>query len=162
MADPRKRARSARRERPLREQDILDAALRLIHGHGIDALSMRGLAQQLGVSPMAIYYYVPNKDELLHRVAEKVLAGVPTPAPLASAWERQMRDYALAIWDLLSAYPGLSQVVLARRPATASQRLSSYALSLLEVAGFDQRTALLSMLSFHTYLLGVLTVQARV
>jgi AcrR family transcriptional regulator len=148
------------REQPLSEQSILDAALELIRVHGADALGMRGLAQELGVSPMAIYYHVPNKEELLHRVVESVLAEVPTPAPSPDTWEQQMRAYALAIWKLLSTYPGLSQAILARTPVVATQRLSSYGLSVLRIAGFDQRTALLCLSTFHTYLLGVLTVQA--
>lgn len=162
-AGTRSRANSKNREReaPLSEQDILDAALQLIRVHGVDALGMRGLAQELGVSPMAIYYYVPNKEELLRRVAESLLAEVPTPAPLPDAWERQMRDYAMAIWERLSACPGLSRVVLERPPFKAARRLTLYALSLLRVAGFDEHTAILCVLSFHTYLNGVLSAQAN-
>jgi AcrR family transcriptional regulator len=154
-------SKNRERERPLGEQDIIDAALALIRAHGVDALSMRGLAQKLGVSPMAIYYHVPNKAELLHRVAESLLAEVPTPTPSVDAWQQQMQDHAMAVWELLSACPGLSRIVLERPPVKASRRLILHTLSLLRVAGFDERTAILCLLSFHTYLAGVLSTQAR-
>jgi AcrR family transcriptional regulator len=154
-------AKNRERERPLGEQDIIDAALAMIRARGVDALGMRGLAQKLGVSPMAIYYHVPNKAELLHRVAESLLAGVPTPTPSPEAWQQQLRDHAMYVWELLSACPGLSRVVLERPPVKASRRLVLHSLSLLRVAGFDERTAILCLLSFHTYLAGVLSTQAR-
>jgi AcrR family transcriptional regulator len=154
-------SKKSEREQPLREQDILDAALALIRADGVDALGMRGLADKLGVSPMAIYYYVPNKEELLHRVAESLLASVPTPAPSPAVWEQQMRDYAMAVWELLSGCPGLSRVVLERPPLKASRRLGLHGLSLLRSAGFDEHTAMLGLLSFQTYLSGVLSAQAR-
>jgi hypothetical protein len=75
-----------------------------MHTDSVDALGMRGLAQALGVSPIGMYYYVP------------LLSQLPTPTASPDSWNQQLRDHALAIWQLLSRYPGLSQVVLARRP----------------------------------------------
>jgi AcrR family transcriptional regulator len=152
---------SRKREPRLTEQDIFAAATRLIRARGVAALSMRGLATELGVSPMAIYYHVRNKDDLLHRVAELVLAEVPTPAPSPEAWERQIRDYALAILDRLSACPGLSGVVLARPPMQAARRLSLYVLSLLRTGGFDEQAAAFALMGLHTYLLGAVTIHAQ-
>lgn len=148
------------REQPLSEQDIVDAALRLIRARGIDALSMRGLAQELGVSPMAIYYYVPNKERLLLRVAESLLQGVPTPEPSPEHWERQLRECAISAWELLSSCPGLSRIVLERPPIKASRRLNRHMIAVLRSAGFDERTTMLGLLSFQTYLAGVLAIQA--
>lgn len=149
------------RERKLSEQDILEGAAHLIRVRGVDALSMRGLARKLGVSPMAIYYYVPSKEVLLNRVAESLLSSLPTPTPSPDAWERQMRDYAMSVWELLSIHPGLSRSVLERPPIKASRRLSQYAFSLLAAGGFDEMTALRCLFGFHTYLAGVLSVEAQ-
>jgi TetR/AcrR family tetracycline transcriptional repressor len=157
-ATKRATGKSRKREPGLSEQDILAAALHLIRARGVEALSMRGLAKELGVSPMAIYYHVRNKDELLDRVAERVLAEVPTPEPSPDAWERQMRDYALAVLERLSACPGLSGVVVRRAPVQASQRLTLYVLSVLRAGGFDERAAAFALMGLHTYLLGALTI----
>jgi AcrR family transcriptional regulator len=148
------------REQPLSEQDILDEALQLIRARGIEALSMRGLAQELGVSPMAIYYYVPNKERLLLRVAEALLQAVPTPEPSPAHWEQQMRECAISVWELLSSCPGLSRIVLERPPIKASRRIAQHLFSLLRAAGFDERTTMLGLITFQTYLAGVLAVQA--
>lgn len=154
---PKRSPRSPR----LSEQEVFAAALALIEAHGVEALAMRGLAQKLGVTAMAIYHYVPSKEALLDRLAESLLATVQTPEPSSRSWEAQLRAYALSIWDCLSPYPGLSRSVLERPPIKAFGRLNMYVLSLLRAAGFDQARALLAMLSVQTQLGGALAAQAR-
>ncbi|MGV9669271.1 TetR/AcrR family transcriptional regulator [Gordonia sp. NPDC003504] len=51
-----------------RRTEIVDAAIRILERDGVDALSMRALASDLGVGPMTLYYYVPNKAALLSLV----------------------------------------------------------------------------------------------
>ncbi len=157
----RGRHRSGEREHPLSEQDIVSGALALVRAGGVDALSMRGLAQKLGVSPMAIYYYLPNKEELLRRVADSLLAAVPTPEPSRDEWQQQLREHAIALWELLSSCPGLSRVVLERPPMKASLRLGLYVFALLQAAGFDQRNAALCLMSYQMYMAGVLSAQVQ-
>lgn len=158
----RKAPRNARtRAARLTEQHILDAALEVIQANGVEALGMRSLAKKLGVTAMAIYYYVPSKAALIERLAESMLATVPTPAPSNDAWDAQLRAYALAIWERMSAHPGLSRIVLERPPLKASGRLNLYVLSVLRSAGFDPRSALQATLCFHTYLAGAVSAQVR-
>lgn len=63
-----------KRDTTLNEQQVLDAALRLVQHSGPERLSMRALATELGVTPMAVYRYVPNKEALLERVRDWALA----------------------------------------------------------------------------------------
>src|SRR5687767_7906925 len=97
---PRSRTPRATRPAPqqLSEQDIVDAALRLIRKSGADKLSMRTLAAQLGVTPMAIYYHVPSKQALLDLVIDSVFANVPMPTPNPERWQAQMKAYCLTAW----------------------------------------------------------------
>lgn len=151
--DPRAAVTPAPRQ--LSERDIVDAALRLIRKDGVDRLSMRTLAAALGVTPMAIYYYVPNKDALLDRVVEQVLGSVPMPAPSPERWQAQMKAYVLVSSELIGAYPGLSRVIVERSNSKAARALGRYAISLLLAAGFDAREAALAISTYNTYLYGV-------
>jgi AcrR family transcriptional regulator len=64
----------------LTEAAIVDAALQVIRRSGVEALWMRALSRELGMSPMAAYYYPASKEELLDLVA-RALADVGVPAP---------------------------------------------------------------------------------
>jgi AcrR family transcriptional regulator len=160
-----RRKRSAPTEKPralrLSEQDILDAALTFIQANGIDAIGMRSLAKQLRVTPMALYHYVPGKEALLDRLAESILATVPTPAASSENWEAQLRAFALSIWDCMARYPGLSRIALERPPMKASGRLSLHVFSVLQAAGFEPNSALLATFGFQIYVGGVVSAQVR-
>jgi AcrR family transcriptional regulator len=145
----------------LSREEIFDAALALIQASGVEKLSMRSLAQKLGVTAMAIYHHVPNKEALLDGAAEALLATVPTPAPSSDAWELQLRNYALSIWQLLSRYPGMSRVVLERPPMHAVGRLNLYGFSVLRTAGFDEPDAMRGLMSLNLYLAGALSAHDR-
>jgi len=154
---PNGKARSVR----LTEQDILEAALAFIRANGIEALGMRSLAKQLGVTPMALYHYVPGKQALLDRLAESILAAVPTPAASSEHWEAQLRAFALSIWDCMARYPGLSRIALERPPMKASGRLSMHVFEVLQAAGFEPSSALLGTFGFQIYIGGVVSAQVR-
>ena len=66
------------------------AALAIVDRDGVDALSIRGVASRLGVSPMSLYYYVPNKDAILDGVYDLVIAKaqLPTGEVSAAQWVR--------------------------------------------------------------------------
>ena len=54
---------------------ILDRALAIADADGVDALSVRRLARELGVTPMALYWHFENKEALLHALGDRLLAG---------------------------------------------------------------------------------------
>ena len=80
----------AAHERALSEPAILDATLALIRRNGAAALTMRQLADELGVSTMAAYYYVESKDALLRRVGDYVYASVEVPSVKSRTWYEQL------------------------------------------------------------------------
>ncbi|GLW27360.1 TetR/AcrR family transcriptional regulator [Actinoplanes regularis] len=76
----------AERRVPLNRERVLRAAVELADRTGLDTLSMRNLAQELGVVPMALYKHVANKDELLDGMVDTVIASItPAPVPVTSA-----------------------------------------------------------------------------
>jgi AcrR family transcriptional regulator len=132
-----------RRGTRLSRESVVEASMRLARENGLDGVTMRAVAAELGVTPMALYYHVDNKDQLVQLIADEVLAGT---APLQSGadWESTLRDYLHSRWEALQAYPGLA----------------SYMID-LEEAGFDPDTALLAWSFALTYLQGRLSVDAR-
>jgi len=162
MTAQRRSARAAFQPAPrqLSEQDIVDAALRLIRKDGAEKLTMRTLAAELGVTAMAIYYHVPNKEVLLDLVVDSVLGRIPMPAPSPEHWQAQMKAYVLFSRQLVDAYPGLSRVIVERSNSQGARALVRYGISLLLAAGFDAREAALAITTYHTYLLGVYNVTA--
>src|ERR1700722_18346588 len=82
----------ARRSGNLNEQEVVDAALRIIHAGGVEELSMRRLSRELGVSTMAAYYYVKDKNQLIDLVASTVLADITVPPPSEGPWYVRLRS----------------------------------------------------------------------
>ena len=82
-----------RRRRPagLSEAQIIEAALRVIRKDGVDGLSMRRLSKELGVTPMAPYYYVSDKQALLDLVVSAALGGIEIPAAGVGPWHVRLR-----------------------------------------------------------------------
>jgi AcrR family transcriptional regulator len=154
---PRPRvARAATTATPvLNQEEIVHAALRLAKKNGAENLSMRALAIELGVSTMAVYYHVPNKNALLDLLVDAVLSLVPMPAPEPGRWQEQLKACTLAAFGLLNSYPGLSRVMLQRANLKAGRNVVRYNISLLLAAGFDRRQAALAQSAFNTYVYGV-------
>jgi Transcriptional regulator len=84
------RAREAERGR-LTKQAVVQRALALADADGLDALTIRRLATELGVTPMALYWHFRNKEELLAGLADRVWSELDTDVDAAEPWHRQLR-----------------------------------------------------------------------
>jgi AcrR family transcriptional regulator len=103
---------------PLTRDRILEAALAMIDESGLDGLSMRRLGRALGVDPMAVYYHVSNKDELLRGVVELVFARLPQPDPDGD-WADRVREWAGIYRDVALAHPNLVLRIVSEPTAVA-------------------------------------------
>jgi TetR/AcrR family tetracycline transcriptional repressor len=90
----------------LSRERILSTALDLVDRDGLDGLSMRKLAGELGVDPMSIYHHVANKEALLKALVERVFAAMPVPSQKGH-WKRRVRQWADAYRGLAAAHPNL-------------------------------------------------------
>jgi AcrR family transcriptional regulator len=102
---------------PLSKQRVLRAAVALADQGGADALSMRKLAQQLGVVPMALYKHVSNKDELLDGMVD-VVVGEIDPPPSGIDWKTAIRQRVLSARSALLRHPWASRVIESRTGPT--------------------------------------------
>jgi TetR/AcrR family transcriptional regulator, tetracycline repressor protein len=104
----RRRHEVAPAARPgLTRERIREAALRVVDAAGPEGLSMRRLAAELGVDPMAVYHYFPGKRAILLALVADVFARTGPVDPAAS-WQDQLRQWARAYRTLARAHPGLA------------------------------------------------------
>jgi AcrR family transcriptional regulator len=109
-------AQSGRRA-PLSRDRVLRAAVALADDAGIDSVSMRRLAQELGVVPMALYKHVANKNELLDGMVDVIVGEIDPPAHGAD-WKDAIRQRILSARRSLLRHRWASQVVETRPHAT--------------------------------------------
>jgi AcrR family transcriptional regulator len=105
-------ATTARRA-PLNRDKVLIAAVRLADRDGVDAVSMRSLAHELDVVPMALYKHLANKDQLLDGMVDVVVGEIEAP-PDAADWRTAVRDRILSARRALLRHPWAAQVIESR------------------------------------------------
>ncbi|TCC00165.1 TetR family transcriptional regulator [Micromonospora zingiberis] len=105
------------RRAPLSRDRILRAAVALADAAGIESLSMRNLAQELGVVPMALYKHVANKDELLDAMIDLVVGEIDPPTPGAD-WKQDLRRRVLSARQALRRHPWAPLAIETRNMAT--------------------------------------------
>ncbi|MDP9100868.1 MAG: TetR/AcrR family transcriptional regulator [Actinomycetota bacterium] len=126
---------------PLTRSRVLDAAVELADSHGIDAVTLRRLAEALGVHPTSIYNHLPSKEAILDGVSERLVEQACLGAAFPS-WREWVRSFAHAMRGLAQAHPG-AFAVFTRRPAQgpgADAHLEA-ALDAFRRAGFAPRAA---------------------
>jgi AcrR family transcriptional regulator len=133
---------------------IIQTALDLMEAGGTAAFSLRGLAAELGVGPMALYTYFRNKDDLYDAVRDHLMALVP-PVPAGASWPDQVRAVCRGLRRLMLQHPCLAQL-LANRPLSGHEtaRVAEGLLGVLRSAGFDPETAARTHTTLFTYVLG--------
>lgn len=139
----------------LTRERIVHAAVELIERHGVDALSMRAVAAELGVAVMSLYNHVPNKAALLEGVAEYVVAGLDTVPSGTGDWQGEARALVRAFRTAAHDYPHAMRVVLTHSIDTvAASRLAERSLALAAEAGFRGATAVRIVHTLMAYAVG--------
>jgi TetR/AcrR family transcriptional regulator, tetracycline repressor protein len=120
---------------------IVERALTVMDTDGPDAVTIRRIAQEFGVTPMALYWHVANKDELLDAMGDALLADV-VPPPATGSWSVQLRGVVEALIEALSKHPAAADLVFSRILVTEpGLQLTEFTLTLLEDAGFTREQA---------------------
>ena len=102
---------------PLTRERVLRAGLALADEHGLEGLSMRKLAQALGVEAMSLYNHVANKDDLVDGMIELVAAEMDSP-PEGVHWKDAMRQSALSGHHILMRHPWAAALWMSPREVT--------------------------------------------
>ncbi|HEX5594715.1 MAG TPA: TetR/AcrR family transcriptional regulator [Micromonosporaceae bacterium] len=153
---------TARRKGPARSltiTQVVDAALALADEQGLTAVTIRAVAERVGVSAMSVYTYVPGKPELLDLMVDTRYARMPRTPWTGQPWRERLTAVAEANRDLLTAHPWLTEIAALSRPPLGPGVMAKYE---HELAAFDD-TGLsdVDIDAALTYLLGFVQSHCR-
>lgn len=103
-------------KRELSLAQIIEAAIEIADADGIAAVSMSAVARSCGVTTMALYRYVPSKDDLVMLMSDHAIGEAPHAG--TEGWRAALTSWALAHVDMLIAHPWLLEVPLRTAPVT--------------------------------------------
>ncbi|WP_211192319.1 TetR/AcrR family transcriptional regulator [Actinoplanes sp. TBRC 11911] len=117
---------------------IVKSALAIADTEGIDAVTIRRLAQEHQVTPMALYRHFKDKDDLLQALADRLLADIVVPDADDRPWHEQMRSTLTALIAALRPHPDVAHLTVPRLLTSApGLALAERCLVLLVSGGFD-------------------------
>ena len=122
--------------RKLTPQAVVTTALALADRHGLEALTMRGLAKELGVEAMSLYHHFASKDALLDAMVDRVYAAILLPEA-SGQWRAELRRRSVSVRQVLHAHPWALPLMESRRaPGPANLAYHEANIACLRAAGF--------------------------
>ncbi len=156
-------ADAAGRVRPrgfLSREQIIKEALALLEEHGPDALSMRRLADRLGIAPNSLYTHVRGKADLIDGLVDQVYADLDLDRDPTGDWTQQLANLSHSIRAHLLAHPGVVPYAL-QQPALGPHglRLGEAVYAVLRPAGFSDQAVVCTVYALLTYILGFVALE---
>ncbi|MHB8690891.1 MAG: TetR/AcrR family transcriptional regulator [Solirubrobacteraceae bacterium] len=162
MVDPSKNP--ARRGRPARytRDQVVRVALTMLENEQFKPLTFRGLADELGLTPMAIYGYVKDMEDLLQEASRTALDEIRGDTEPTGAWHAQIRTDVTDVYRLGQRYPNLVSTALAQNlKSPLLYRIREHILDQLARGGFDDTESLHALGQLLAYSLGFAASRAR-
>ncbi|WP_225850063.1 TetR/AcrR family transcriptional regulator [Streptomyces sp. HPF1205] len=145
---PRKRA-------PLSKDLIVETALRVVVAEGLDAVTVRRVAEELDTGSASLYTHISGKEELLELVLDLAAAEVTVPRADPDRWIEQVRDVAREYYRVLCAHNDVARVALGAIPTGPNMlRVTEGLLGIMIGAGIPVRTAAWSIDRLLLYVAG--------
>lgn len=135
---------------------ILRAAVRVADAEGVDAVTMRRVASELGTAAMSLYRHVPGKEELLLLMRDAVFGEFPLPAVPPVGWRRQLEVSSRALWALYRRHPWVARTTSLTRPYAGPNQMeySEWNLRALTGLGLDDPTLFRMHLALFSFVHG--------
>jgi hypothetical protein len=146
-------AHAAAPRTPLSKERVLRAAIELADAEGIEALSMRRLAKELGVEAMSLYNHVANKGEILAGIIDLVAGEFDLPSD-ESDWKVAMRRNAISSRDVLLRHRWATSIWMTQGGGPARLRNGDWMLRTLREAGFSPALIYHAFHILESYVLG--------
>jgi AcrR family transcriptional regulator len=121
-------------------ETVVDAGIALADDHGLEAVSLRRIARRLGVTPMALYRYVENKDDLLDGMADRLYADVIASGRDGEWWD-SLADLARSTRKVLLAHPWAAPLFARPLAGPHARALDELLRNALRGAGFSAAEA---------------------
>lgn len=122
----------------LSKEAVVDRALQLADSGGLEALTIRKLAADLGVTPMALYWHFHSKEDLLDALAERLWSQIDATLDPAASWPAQLRGLIESLITVLRGHPAAVGLLIAHKGQNeAALRVTEVTLEVLRGAGFD-------------------------
>ena len=126
----------------LSKRTVTENALKLADADGLDTLTIRKLAEHLGVTPMALYWHFRSKEDLLEGVAEQVWGEIDVNVDQDAPWWAQLQGLLESLVAVLRAHSAAAQLLLEHEKRNeAALRATEVTLDVLRRAGFDPQHA---------------------
>ena len=139
---------------PLSRDRVLRAAVAIADAAGIGSLTMRSLAQELGVKPMALYYHVANKDEILDGIVDLVFSEIELPSADGD-WRSEIVRRANSARRVLRRHPWAIGLMESRKtPGPATLRHHNATIGTLRAGGFSVEMTAHSYALLDSYIYG--------
>ena len=131
-----------RRRDPISRQAIVDAAIRLLDAEGLDAFSMRRVADELGTGAASLYWHVGSKDGLFDLVFDKIIGEGAIPDPVPGKWREQLKEVARAQRAISLQHPYIVRISFGRIPMGPNAlRYSERTVAMLRAGGLPPTLA---------------------
>jgi AcrR family transcriptional regulator len=148
------------RPRSVSPARLAAAALAVIDRDGLAGLSMRAVAAELGLTTMAVYRYVADRDELEALVVEEVLRTLDSTPPAAQPWAEQLRILVERVRATVGRHPGVVPLLVSHRHRSAGVlRWSETVVGILHGAGFDGTRRVIALRGLLSYVIGALQLE---
>ncbi|TWD81232.1 TetR family transcriptional regulator [Kribbella amoyensis] len=154
---PRRSTRPARTQpdpvaRALSQRPMLQAGIEIADAEGLEAVSMRRIAADLGVAPMSLYRHVENKDELVAQMADEVFGELELPDPGPDGWRAKLELISRAQWALCRQHIWLPRVISFTRPTLAPNMMAQteWTLQALDGLGLSMTTRMQEALAVQS------------
>lgn len=133
---------------------VVEAAVAFADEHGIDGLSMRKLAQSLGVEAMSLYHHVANKDDLIDGMVDAVFAEIERPAP-GVPWREAIRRRCLSLHDAMLRHPwAVGRLDSRRTPGLGTLGHHDAVIGCLRAGGLSVDLTALAFATLDAYVYG--------
>jgi AcrR family transcriptional regulator len=147
----------------LTHERIVTAAVELIERDGVEAVSMRRIADHLGSDVMSLYDHVPSRAAVLDDVADRIMSAVDVTTDPGASWEDRLRAQARGFRRMARSYPRCTMVMISRPVNTApTLRPIERALATLRGAGFDPEVAVRALRAYVAFVAGSLVREVGV
>lgn len=145
---------------PLSRERVVTAAIELADQHGLDAVSMRRVAEHLQTGAASLYRHISNRDELVSAMAEQVMADYDYPDTTDMDWRECMHVLARQDWSAFLAHPWMLTATATVTPpfGAASLAAMEWALTALAQLGLPPHEAARAIMTVNNYVQGTARV----